>query len=233
MKTRNRALSAGRKLVGRGLFLAAAVLPALFCSRARPGFIILCAGDSLTAQGYPQPLRRMIGREAGVAVKVLNRGRSGNTSGEYLRYIRNRTASLAALHPDFILLQLGTNDVRIDADRTSVADFEKNMRGIIGILRGFRSRADRPPVIFLGLIPPVPEGAGFPFSRESGRRVREEINPALLRLAAELGTPLVDNYSLYVSRPDLLPDVHPNREGYRELARNWFRALAPRLRASR
>ena len=85
----------------------------------------------------------------------------------------------------------------------------------------------------LATIPPVPPGTPLPFSDESIRRVEEDINPAVRSLAAEESLPLVDNHGLFLSRPELLPGVHPSREGYQALAANWYGALRPRLDSRR
>jgi len=208
------------------------LLTSAACVRTLRSVIVLCAGDSLTEQGYPRHLQWLMRRD-GIRVRVLNYGRSGFTSGQYLGFLKENGSELAAGRPDFILLQLGTNDVRLDSDQTSAARFERNMRDIIAVFRSFRTRRGRPPLLLLATIPPVPENAAFPFSPESSRRVRDEINPALKRLAQEAGILLVDNFALFDGRPDLLPDVHPSEEGYRELAGSWYRALGPRLRPAR
>jgi lysophospholipase L1-like esterase len=136
---------------------------------------------------------------------------------------------LAEERADVVLLQLGTNDVRIDGDRTSTPDFERNMNAILDVFQDFRSRTGRAPAVLLGEVPPVPDGPGFPFSTESSRRVREEINPLLKRIAEKRSIPVVDNYSLFLRFPKLLPGIHPSDEGYRELAANWYQALKPYL----
>jgi lysophospholipase L1-like esterase len=38
---------------------------------------------------------------------------------------------------------------------------------------------------------------------------------------------MVDNYTILLDRPLLLPEVHPSREGYRQIARNWYNSLKP------
>ena len=199
------------------------------CSPPRQGVIILCAGDSLTDSKYPGDLRRLLARD-GIAARVLNFGRQGNTSGEYRRFLENRQAALANEHPDFILLQLGTNDVRLDGDLTDTPAFAGNMRAIIALFRGFTGRRGGKALILLGTIPPVPETAAFPFGPASRERVTREINPLIRRLAQEEGLVLVDHEPLFSASPELLPDVHPSREGYRRLARNWYDALVPWLK---
>jgi lysophospholipase L1-like esterase len=210
-----------------GVFFAV-LLALCFCESWSSGIIILCAGDSITEQAYPRFLQRALKKE-GLRARVLNYGKSGYTTGEYLKFLRGRLEKVKAESPDFVLLELGTNDVRVDGDRTSLADFERNLREIVGIFQGCRNRRGGPTAVLLATIPPVPENTSYPFSPESIRRVVGEINPAIRAVSAESALPLVDNYVLFASAPDLLPGVHPSREGYRRLALNWFQALRPLL----
>jgi len=198
------------------------------CSSPPRSVIILCAGDSLTEQGYPKHLGRLL-EQSGIRTRMGNYGRSGFTSGEYLRFLESRRTDLEKEHPDYILLQLGTNDVRLDGDRTSREAFEDHMRRIIGIFSGFKTRRNNRPKILLASIPPVPEDTGFPFSPESTVRVTDEINPIIKRLSLELRLPLVDNFTAFHDKPGLLKDVHPTEEGYRLMAANWQAGLKPFL----
>lgn len=198
------------------------------CSPPRRAVTILCAGDSLTDSEYPHDLERLL-RHEGFSARVLNFGRKGDTSGEYRRFLEKEKPVLAGTHPDFILLQLGTNDVRLDGDLTDTPAFARNMREIVAVFGGFSNRRGGRSILLLSTIPPVPASAGFPFGPASRERVETEINPALRNLARDERLVLVDNNALFSSSPELLPDVHPSREGYRRLARNWYEALAPRL----
>jgi lysophospholipase L1-like esterase len=209
------------------LVTAACLLGA--CSSSSENLIILCAGDSMTESSYPRYLQRILATES-IRAKVINIGRSGNTSGEYLEYLTKKTKDLEDNYPDYILLQLGTNDVRVDHDRTTSEQFYRNMKHILAIFDRFKDRRGRESKILLALIPPVPEGLAFPFSSESHTRVHEEINPLLKKLAAEEKVPLVDNHSLFIRSPQLLSGVHPTEEGYRKIARNWFDALLAHIK---
>ena len=217
-----------------GRFSVVWLLPFFFsvCSSPPRGFIILCAGDSITAEAYPHFLQRLFSRD-GVRARVLNYGRSGFTSGEYRAFLARNLERMSREHPDAVLLQLGTNDVRVDGDRVAAADFASNMKAIMDAFRTIRNRAGRPAVLMLATVPPIPAATPFPFSPESVRRVEEEINPAVRALASAEGLPLVDNHALFLARPDLLPGIHPSREGYQALAERWYEALGPRLGASR
>lgn len=205
------------------LFLAVFVLLAT-CSSPPRGVIILCAGDSITAAEYPRHLQRLLKKD-GLRARVLNYGQRGFTSGEYLRYLKRNKDALSEEHADFVLLQLGTNDVRLDGDNTSGEAFGSQMREIIRIFRDFKNRKGESTKIMLATIPPLPGKVNFPFGPESQARVISEINPLLVTIAAEEKLLLVDNYSLFFRSPYLLPDVHPTSEGYRALARNWYEAL--------
>jgi lysophospholipase L1-like esterase len=195
-----------------------------FCSPSPKGIIILCAGDSITEAGYPRYLLKILKTE-GLQVKVLNKGKSGHNSREYLIFLQNNQEALSKSTPDFVLLQLGTNYVSIDHDRTSANDFYNNMKQIIDLLRRLKTRTGKNTRLLLAAIPPVPEGIPFPFAPDSGKRVEEEINPLIQKIASEEKIPLVDNHSLFLQSPHLLPDIHPSPEGYKALAQNWFKAL--------
>jgi lysophospholipase L1-like esterase len=207
-----------------GIFILLASLLISCSSPAPESYIILCAGDSLTEAGYPLHLARIL-KEEGIRAKVLNFGKSGRTSGEYLRFLQEKKEEMAESLPDFVLIQLGTNDVRTDHDRTSAEAFFGNMNKIIRHFSGFKNRREKTPQILLATIPPIPEGTPFPFSSESVKRVTEEINPLIQNIAAENNIILVDNYSTFVDNPYLLPEVHPSDEGYRAMAVNWHLAL--------
>lgn len=198
------------------------------CKSSDPSYIILCAGNSLTKQGYPPYLGRLL-RQRGLRTKIYNFGRSGHNSREYLIYLKNNEATLKTLQPDFILLELGTNDVRLDGDSTSLDSFEKNMAEIIRIFSTFKTRPGDKTQVIIGLIPPVPDGAQYPFSSESALRIENEINPTLLKLAKKNNLPVADHWRLFKEKPELLPDVHPTPEGYREMAKAWLEVLLPYL----
>jgi lysophospholipase L1-like esterase len=202
-----------------------------FCSCSSPerGVIILCAGDSITEQGYPRYLRAAL-RADGIRARVLNYGRRGNTSAEYLAFLRESGARLRAERPDLVLLELGTNDVRVDGDCATAEDFTRDIREIVRIFKGFRTRAGGAPAIYLAAIPPIPEGTPFPFGPGSAARVDAEINPAIRAACADLGLGFVDNHSLFAASPDLLPGVHPSPEGYRAMAANWCAAIGECVR---
>ena len=204
-------------------------LSLLSCSSSHRGVIIACMGDSLTESSYPRHLLKTLARE-GVRAKIINFGRSGFTSGEYLNYLEKNQPAIAAAQPDFILVQLGTNDVRIDHDRTSKEQFFSNMKNILGILSQLKNPEGKKTRILLATIPPIPLETPFPFSSDSQRRVMSEINPVIFQIGKEQKISIVDNYTVFIESPQFLPEVHPTEEGYKLLAGNWFVALKPLLK---
>jgi lysophospholipase L1-like esterase len=190
--------------------------------------VVLAAGDSITAATYPRYLQELFDR-AKLPARVVNAGVKGHTSGEYLAYLRS-SRLLPRTNPDVVLLQLGTNDVRIDGDHTETARFSRQMTEILDAVLGHQTPRGRRPVVFLSTIPPVVVAIPRFFDASSRRRVVEEINPAIRRLAQERGLPLVDTYELFVRHPEWLPEIHPNEDGYRAMARQWFERLEPQVR---
>lgn len=214
---------------GKTRWLLSAIIFLTVCASSPSGIVILCAGDSITAADYPYFLQKQLNQE-GILAKVLNYGRNGDNSSEYLSFLRTNADILAEEHPDFILIQLGTNDVREDHDRTTADQFSENIRNILKIFKAFQTRSGKTPQCLIATIPPVPENSSFPFTEHSRQRVKSEINPIIREIADTEGLVLVDNYALFSDHPLLLPEIHPSREGYRKLAQNWFHSLKPSIK---
>ena len=190
------------------------------------GIVVLCAGDSITAANYPGYLQKKC-HSLGKNITVINKGVNGHTSGEYLHYMKS-VSLLEETDPDIVLLQLGTNDVRVDGDKTNTVAFEANMSEIITLIESYTNSGGRKPKLVLGTVPSV-KRTRFSFNYGSERRVVEEINSAIVEMAKRHGVSLVDNYQLFIEYPEHLPGVHPDEKGYRLLAKNWLKAILPLL----
>jgi len=186
--------------------------------------VIMCAGDSITRGAYPDYLQENLDR-AGIKAKVINMGVPGNTSGEYLTYLKSRRV-LQEIRPDIVLLELGTNDVRTDGDHTETTRFIANMNQIIDLIHNY---GGPPPRILLATVPPIviDEGHRLHFNEESKRRVVEEINPAIIQITKDRELLLLDVYQLFQQQPGFLPGIHPSQEGYKAMADAWFDRLIP------
>ena len=188
--------------------------------------VILCAGDSITASSYPKQLKKLLAHD-GWQVQVINAGVKGDNTAEYLRFLE-RSRIIERTDPGWVLLQLGTNDLRIDSHATTTAQFRKNLEAILDRIGRQRNKDGSSPRIILATIPPIPVEVRWHFDAGSRARVEAEINPAIRAIAAPARPCPGRSFTpSSPARPDLLPDIHPSEEGYRALAAAWHRILAP------
>lgn len=192
--------------------------------------VILCAGDSITAASYPRRLKELLAK-GGLQVQVINAGVKGDSTAEYLRFLE-KSRIVERSHPRWVLLQLGTNDVRSDSHATTTAQFRVNLEAILERMERHRNPDGSSPRVLLATIPPIPRRVRWHFDSRSQARVEAEINPAIREIARRRGLLLADHHALFAARPSLLPDVHPNEEGYAALAEAWHRILVPLIAAS-
>jgi lysophospholipase L1-like esterase len=167
--------------------------------------VVLAFGDSLTfgtgaASGadYPSQLAKKIGR------RVVNAGVPGETTTQGLERL---PAVLAEVNPQLVLLCLGGNDLLRRQDPEQMA---ANLRAMIQ-----RIRASGAHVLLIAVPTPA--------------YLRLSDAPQYQALARSEGVPLAqDVIADVLSNKRLRSDpVHPNAEGYREVAA----ALADELRA--
>lgn len=215
-------------LISVEVAVAAAIMVIYFLLKPSPParthyYRVLCMGDSLTESSYGQYTRHLgrLFKNENLTVNVYSAARPGSTSGEYLDYLK-KSGILKKINPHILLLMLGTNDVRIDGDHTPLDRFEKNMREITEILQSFKTPDGRNLRIFIMTIPPIFNCDLATFSQVSQRRVAEEIVPAIRELGQEQEIHLIDLYEFFNKRPELLPGVHPGKEGYRAMAEFIF-----------
>lgn len=179
---------------------------------------IVAFGDSLTAgyrleieEAWPARLQERLD-EAGIGLRVVNAGVSGETSSGGLR----RLPWVLDRQPEarFLVLALGGNDGLRGVPASVMTE---NLSGMI------REAEGRGLSVLL---------AGVPTAPELGPDYAEEFRDAFRGVARDTGTPLLENLLEGVAGdPELnLPDrIHPNEAGARLLAGNVFAALAPLL----
>ncbi len=187
-------------------------------------FTLLCMGDSITAEGYPAALSEILKKHGYSDFCVKNLGRKGNNSEEYLRYLRSHPELLNG-RVNMVLLQLGTNDVRIDHDHTDTHAFAANIQKIVEMIRERQPKAR----IYLATLPPVLKDIPGYFDWTSRRRVRVEMNPYIAALARRLHCTRVDVYRAFKRHPEWIgrDGIHPTRSGMRKLAKIYFKAIQP------
>lgn len=158
-------------------------------------------------------------RETGI--RAISLGRPGDTSGEYLRYF-SKSGVLEKYNPGFIVLMLGTNDVRVDYDNTPTPEYKKNMLEIIDIIREYEKKEGKDIKIFIATIPPIFTPDLETFTKSSALRIKEEILPAIKEIAFERELKIINIHSLFMRNKDLLPGIHPTPGGYYKIARLVF-----------
>lgn len=208
------------------IFLGMLIFILIYCFSQEEETFILCLGDSITDSGwgnYPTHLNKMFLKNH-IHCTAISRGRPGNTSGEYLRWFR-KSEDLNKFKPKIAVLMLGTNDVRVDYDRTTVEQYRKNMEEIIGIIREFKKGREEKIDIYLCTIPPIFTPDLHTFTDESAQRVEKEIVPAILEMSVEHDLKLIDIHSMFKRNRDLLPGIHPSPGGYFKMAGTIFQQL--------
>lgn len=159
------------------------------------GETIVAFGDSLTSgvgadegKTYPDFLAKRLGEP------VLNRGVSGNTTGDGLKRLEQDVLSA---NPRIVIVWLGANDILQQLSEVEAID---NLRKIVDAIQARGA---------LVLLVGVPE---LPF--------RPNINDGVVRLAGEKGCVYIPYPMGGILRdPNLKSDpVHPNSKGYELIA---------------
>jgi len=179
----------------------------------------------------PHYLRGMLKNSKGkVSIKDWSRG--GLSSLTYQDYFARRFRRWQSTKPDFILIQLGTNDVlHLLRDHYELVDFKENISKIIRGFRRFKGNRYKSPKIFIASVLPFYEETQ---SEEENLLIQEKINPVLQEIAQRKKIIFVDNFSVMRDRIHLygLDGVHPNPRGERILAKNWLFWIRSELRKS-
>ncbi len=213
-----------------GLFLS------LFFFKFKDGsgeseYRILCIGDSITESDYGSYVKflKTFFLNDGVIISVISAAKPGYTSGEYLKFLKSSNI-LKKYNPDFILIMLGTNDVRIDSDRTSVKRFVANMVSILKIIKEYEKKREHSIKVFLLTPPPIHKIDIRVFNDISRKRMQKEIIPAVKKIAKANNIPLIDVNRFFMRRKSLLPGIHPSKKGYYEMARFIYRSIIPYIK---
>ncbi len=204
-------------MVGKLLFallvLLAGVLPG--CAKAPthvavpPGSAVLALGDSVTfgtgageGEDYPARLAEITGWS------VYNHGVPGDTSAGARARL---DAALAEVQPALVIVEIGGNDF---LRRQPASAVKANIRAILQ-----RIKAAGIPVVLVATPAFSPLGAAVGLLPDA---------PLYEELAEEEQVPLVpDVFARVLSDPQLKADpIHPNADGYRQLAEGIATVLA-------
>jgi len=191
---------------------------------------ICCAGDSLM-RPIPHHLREIL-KISKRKIRIRDWSRGGLSSQSYQAFFRRHYHRWRRTRPDFILIQLGTNDViPLLHNEYKMSYFRNNLSAIIKNFRKFKGNRFKCPKIFVASIPLFYLESS---SKEKNQWIKKEINPAIEEIAREEKSVFVDNFSVLSNRTHLYsPDgVHPNSRGEKALARNWLFWIRNELRKS-
>jgi lysophospholipase L1-like esterase len=190
---------------------------------------ICCAGDSLM-RPMPYYFKKLL-RNIAKDVEIDDWSRGGLSTRTYMPFFRRHVRSQGRLTADFVLLQLGTNDVAaLGSGELTLEKFSQKLKAITWEFKSIRNKNNVPAGVLLANIPPLyaPEFEGL------NSYICDVLNPAIMQIAEEKGLFLVDNWLALEGKRHLYDSdgVHPNAMGERVLAQNWVRALhnAARLR---
>lgn len=215
------------KKLSISLFIISFIIVSISTSDAERIIQIIGFGDSITSgrpysdivgggrQGYGgyEPVLEQLLSDASHEAYVYNWGVGAETTPMGVNRI---DSVLNSQESDFVLIMEGTNDQWYGISATTTAF---NLGEMVD-----KCRAS-------GTIPLL--GNLTPADRDTGNQIPNLYNPAIADVAQQKNAILVDHYSAVVDRWDELAydPVHPNREGYEEIARTWFNTLVRLIKA--
>lgn len=185
---------------------------------------IACVGNSITfgsnnSSAYPQQL----GSRLGSNYEVRNFGVGGATmlrNGDKPYWEQEAFVDAKEFEPDIVIILLGTNDTK-PQNQPFLGEYYNDYVDMINEFRSLLSE----PEIFVGYPPPV-------FKVEWGINnpvLYDQIIPMIDSVRATMNTFWVNYYDNMLGKSSLFPDgIHPNAEGYAEMARIAEEALLNR-----
>jgi len=197
----------------------------MMCTRADKApneLVIACVGDSIM-RPIPSHLEELM---SGIKREVvfIDWSRGGKTVRKYLNFYKRRFRNKSTVRPDFIIIQLGTNDIQsLTSGEYSLDKFVIDMTKIINEFKTYSNADENPSHVLIADVP-------FFYNEEFEQLnsyIKEMLNPTIETLAKEEEVYLVDNNRILSNKPHLYhPDgVHPNPTGENVLAQNWLIAI--------
>lgn len=175
---------------------------------------IACVGDSITFgagvadrlnNSYPVQLGVMLGAD----YEVMNFGVSGATmlkKGNKPYWNLKHFQAAQDFQPDIVIIKLGTNDSKPDNWNKHGHEYKADYIEMIETFRKLESKPD----VWICL--PVPVFATRWGINEA--TVTAEIIPQIKEVAEATGAKIIDLYTPFDGKPELVPDkVHPNAAG--------------------
>jgi lysophospholipase L1-like esterase len=187
---------------------------------------VACIGNSITfgsgvenreVNAYPTQLQKMLGDK----FEVKNFGISARTmlrKGDHPYWNEQTYQNALNYLPDVVIIKLGTNDSKPQNWKYK-DEFEKDYKDFIA---SFSQLASHPKIYLCKPVPVFLTGN----SSITAAVISDEIIPIIEKIAKEENLPVIDLYTPFIGKQNLLPDsVHPNAEGARLLAETVFKAI--------
>lgn len=187
---------------------------------------IACVGNSITygagvenreKNAYPVQLQAMLGND----YKVSNFGVSGTTllHNGNLPYLKTPEYKQALQsQPDIVFIKLGSNDSKL-INRPFYNDFVSDYKALI---QSFRNTAHHPRIVLLLPVPSFLADSNSIYNPV----IKTQIISRIQQTAFETGCEIIDLYSLFINKADLLPDkIHPSSLGATLIAKRLYEVV--------
>src|ERR1035437_5042108 len=200
------------------LFLGVFISQSIFAQKKK----VSCVGNSITygygltnpsTQSYPSQLQVLLGASSWTVGNFGDSGRTMLKSGGYSYWDSSSYASALASSPNYIMLELGTNDAKTYNWNGHGNDFVSNYKEMIQIFQNLSSKPD----VWIGLIPPGQNISwAIPLTI-----VKDSVNKRIKQIALESGVGLIDifdalggnNTKWYSSTYFQTDSIHPTTAG--------------------
>ena len=184
---------------------------------------VACVGNSITygfalpqrtQNNYPKQLDDLLGG----LWDVRNFGVNGATmlkNADNPYWNKRQFTSAKSLNPDYVIIELGTNDSKDPNWNAFGSQFEGDYSAMI---REFAALPSTPTIIICKAPKAFTSSWGI-----KDNTINTQLNP-IIQTIADRGVNLivVDLYELFKDRPDLMPDgIHPNKNGATLMAQTF------------
>ncbi len=185
---------------------------------------VACVGNSITQgpgrdnpDSYPLQMQTILGD----SYEVINFGVSGRTmlkNGDYPFWNEPQFEAVKEFAPDILVIMLGTNDSK-PQNWEYASEFRADYLDMIAVYKKHMPVDGKVYVILP--VPVTKDNFGITASV-----MNNEQRMMLIDIADESGSELIDLYTPFMGKEDLLPDgVHPNTEGLGIMASVIARAI--------
>ncbi|WP_207435499.1 GDSL-type esterase/lipase family protein [Sabulibacter ruber] len=197
-----------------------------FGAQAQNKIKVACVGNSITEgwglkQTYPAALQQLLGE----AYEVRNFGVSGRTllkKGDFPYWNEAKYQEALSWQPDIVIIKLGTNDSKPQNWKFK----DEFVSDYVALVNSFKALASKPMVYVCAPIPVFEFKWGITESI-----VKNEIIPAVNRVAKQTKSQVIDLYTPFIGKANLTYDgIHPNDEGAAFLAAQVHQAMPRKIK---